>query len=75
MHQINLNDEDVNFINSAASILLPMWRAQQLIANINTQVEQCKKAQAATAKEKLDSQIAEAVKAALEAKNDGVTGD
>lgn len=75
MYQINLNDEDVNFINSAASILLPMWKAQQLITNINTQVEQCKKAQAAAAKEKLESQIAEAVKAALDAKTNGVVGD
>lgn len=69
MHQINLNDEDVNFINSAASILLPMWKAQQLITNINTQVENSKKAQAEATKEKMDAQIAEAVKAALDAKN------
>lgn len=75
MFQINLNDEDVNFINSAASILLPMWKAQQLITNINTQVENIKKAQAAAAKEKLDAQIAEAVRAALDAKADRVVGD
>lgn len=75
MYQVNVSDEDVKFINLAASILMPHYQAQQFLNNFNTQVEQCRRAQAVEAKAKLDAQIAEAVKAALEAKTDGVTGD
>jgi len=71
MYQVNLNDEDVKFINTAASILMPYYQAQQFMTSFNSQVESSKKVQASAAKVKLDEQIAEAVKAS---KSDGVTG-
>lgn len=75
MYQVNVSEEDVKFINLAASILMPHYQGQQFLNSFNTQIEQNRRAQAAAAKEKLDVQIAEAVKAALDAKTDGVTGD
>lgn len=75
MYQVNVSEEDVKFINLAASILMPHYQGQQFLNNFNMQVEQNRRAQALAAKEKLDAQIAEAVKAALDAKTDGVVGD
>ncbi len=75
MYQVNVSEEDVKFINLAASILMPHYQGQQFLNSFNMQVEQNRRAQAAAAKEKLDAQIAEAVKAALDAKTDGVVGD
>lgn len=75
MYQVNVSEEDVKFINLAASILMPHYQGQQFLNNFNMQVEQNRRAQAVAAKEKLDAQIAEAVKAALDAKTDGVVGD
>ena len=68
MYQVTLNDEDVNFFNSAASILMPMWKAQQFMNGLNGQVEASRKAQADTAKSNVDAQIAEAVLKATRAK-------
>ena len=70
MYQVNITEEDVKFINLAASILMPHYQGQQFLSNFNTQVEQCKRAQAAEVKARVDAQIAEAVKLALDAKND-----
>ena len=75
MYQVNVSEEDVKFINLAASLLMPHYQGQQFLNSFNMQVEQNRRAQAAAAKEKLDAQIAEAVKAALDAKTDGVVGD
>lgn len=75
MYQVNVSEEDVKFINLAASILMPHYQGQQFLNNFNMQVEQNRRAQAVAAKEKLDAQIAEAVKAALDAETDGVVGD
>lgn len=75
MYQVNVSEEDVKFINLAASILMPHYQGQQFLNNFNMQVEQNRRAQALAAKEKLDAQIAEAVKAALDVKTDGVVGD
>lgn len=70
MYQVNITEEDVKFINLAASILMPHYQGQQFLSNFNTQVEQCKRAQAAEVKAKIDAQITEAVKLALDAKSD-----
>lgn len=75
MYQINITEEDVRFINLAASILMPHYQGQQFLNIFNMQVEQCKRAQVVEAKAKVDAQIAEAVKLALDVKNDGVVGD
>ena len=75
MYQVSVSEEDVKFINLAASILMPHYQGQQFLNNFNMQVEQNRRAQAVAAKEKLDAQIAEAVKAALGAETDGVVGD
>ena len=75
MYQVSVSEEDVKFINLAASILMPHYQGQQFLNNFNMQVEQNRRAQAVAAKEKLDAQIAEAVKAALDAKTDGASGD
>lgn len=75
MYQVNVSEEDVKFINLAASLLMPHYQGQQFLNSFNMQVEQNRRAQAAAAKEKLDAQIAEAVKAALDAETDGVVGD
>lgn len=75
MYQVSVSEEDVKFINLAASILMPHYQGQQFLNNFNMQVEQNRRAQAVAAKEKLDAQIAEAVKAALDAETDGVVGD
>ena len=75
MYQVNVSEEDVKFINLAASLLMPHYQGQQFLNSFNTQIEQCRRAQAVAAKEKLDAQIAEAVRAALDAETDGVVGD
>ncbi len=67
-YNINLNDENVQFINTAASILMPMYQAQNFLNMFNTQVENSKKAQAAQAKAQLDAQIEEGVRQALASK-------
>jgi len=68
MYQVNVSEEDVKFINLAASVLMPHYQGQQFLNSFNMQVEQCKRTQADAAKAKIDAQIAEAVKTALEAK-------
>ena len=75
MYQVNVSEEDVKFINLAASLLMPHYQGQQFLNSFNTQIEHCKRSQAVSAKAKIDAQIAEAVKAALDAKTDGVVGD
>lgn len=65
MHNIVLTDEDVQFINEAASILMPFYKAQQFMAKVNGQVEKCKQEQKTQAQEAVKVQIAEAVKSAL----------
>ena len=61
MYQIKLSDEDIQFINEAASILMPMYRAQQFLARINNQVEECRKAQRQEAQDNIEKQIAEGI--------------
>lgn len=65
MYNINLSDEDMQFINEAASILMPMYKAQQFLARVNGQAERCKQEQKTQAQETVKAQIAEAVKSAL----------
>jgi phosphoribosylcarboxyaminoimidazole (NCAIR) mutase len=64
MFNVVLSESDVQFINEAASVLLPFYKAQMLMNNINGQVEQCKQIQKTATQEGIKVQIAEAVKAA-----------
>ena len=65
MFNVVLSESDVQFINEAASVLLPLYKAQMFMNNINGQVEQCKQIQKTATQEGIKVQIAEAVKAAL----------
>jgi len=65
MFNVVLSESDVQFINEAASVLLPFYKAQMLMNNINGQVEQCKQVQKAAAHESIKTQIAEGVKVTL----------
>ena len=61
MYQIKLSDEDIQFINEAASILMPMYRAQQFLARSNNQDEECRKPQRQEAQDNIEKQIAEGI--------------
>lgn len=62
MYTVKLSDEDVQFINEAASILMPMYKAQQFLGRLNNQVEESKKAQRAQAEADIEKRIAEGIK-------------
>lgn len=71
MHSIILSEEDLRFINEAASILMPSYRATQFLDNINGQAAKSAQSQKEQEKERFDAAVAAAVKTALEPKNEG----
>ena len=64
-YQVSFTDEDVVFINEAASILMPMYKAQQFLGRVNGQVEECRRAQKEQAREQTDAVVADRVAAVL----------
>jgi hypothetical protein len=72
MFQINVTEEDVQFINEAASILMPMYKAQQFLGRINGQVQRCNQEMQEKAKMDQDVLVADRIAAALKENNNRV---
>jgi hypothetical protein len=72
MFQITVTEEDVQFINEAASILMPMYKAQQFLGRINEQVQRCKQEAQEQQRTLTDTMVADRVAAALKADSDRV---
>jgi hypothetical protein len=61
MHSIILSDEDLRFINEAASILMSHYKAVAFLGNINAQAAKSAQDQKERQKEQFDAAVAAAV--------------